>query len=394
LNQMTIGRLLSSGLALSLALIYSGLLGVEKRSVLSFVLVTSLLITLIVVSSFSTRYKKIALGSPITDSIHGAYLIWCSILSLLVGVIVLLVSLLYSSVIANLAPNLLLVIFIYSIVSTFSFSLQDFLPALGRFKTAILSDLSLVIFQLVSFVFIFSIDQLSIIVTVLLSLIFSYVIHIFSIASIILFHRKPLNILSDLRRLTRVKRLFFVSSTIHIVDRIDKVFIAFLLPLATLAQFTTMAAFFAPVKIITESATRQLYFSKTTSETEQKVRTHSAFNSLLLLVAFTLITPYILAKLVNFFIASLLGNEWLLPTYLVALYFINEVIRGLYLYLTNYRITENKYQYSRKAPISLLILSIVLVPISVLHFGLIGALIAMITSYGLVLTGLKFAHAF
>jgi len=301
---------------------------------------------------------------------------------------------LYSNVIANLAPNLLLVIFIYGVVSTFSFSLQDFLPTLGRFKTSIISDLSLVIFQLVSFVFIISIDQLSIIVAVLLSLIFSYVIHIFSIASIILFHQQPKNILSNLRRLTQVKRLFLVSSAIHIVDRIDKVFIAFLLPLATLAQFTTMAAFFAPIKIITEGATRQLYFFKTTNEIEQKERTHSTFVSLLLLVAFILITPFVLAKLVNFFISSLLGNEWLLPTYLVALYFIYEIVRGLYLYLTNYRITENKYQYSRKVPISLLILSVALVPISVLNFGLIGALIAMITSYGLVLTGLKFAHAF
>lgn len=395
MNSSTIGRLLSGGLGLFLALIYSDFLGIEKRSVLSFVLVTSLLATLVTASSFSARYKKIALKSQIKDSIHLAYLVWCLLLSSLVGIFVLSASMLYSRVISYLAPNLLIVVFIYSIVSTLSFCLQDFLPTLGKFKAAVIIDISLVIFQLISFLFIVSVDELSTIVAVLLSLIFSYMLHISSISSLILFNRQPISICSDLKKLTQVKQLFLASTAIHVVDRIDKVAIAFFLPLATLAQFTTMAAFFTPIKTVTEGATRQLYFSRKPDRIDARVKSRSSnFVFYPLLVCFILLIPFLVAVLVNFLIASLLGENWLLPTHLVALYFLYEVIRGIYLYLTNYRIIENKYGYSRKAPISLLAISLILVPISVLNFGLVGALVATITSYGLVLAGMKFANAF
>lgn len=164
---------------------------------------------------------------------------------------------------------------IYSIVSTLSFALQDFLPSIGRVKSAIITDISLVVLQVITLIFLLSINQLSIIVCVLVSLIFSYVVHIVSISSIILFHQTRKSINTSLMKLINIKKLFLVSSVIHIVDRIDKLAIAFLLPISNLAQFTTMAAFFTPIKVFTEGAARQLYFSRL-DDSPNSVKTYNS----------------------------------------------------------------------------------------------------------------------
>lgn len=393
-NPLTSGRLISSGLALGLAIIYSNLLGVDRRSILSFALVTSLLFTLVFVSPFSNRYKKEAHGNSVSDSNHGSYLIISSILSLFVGLCFSLVLVLYSRLISTLPINLFLTMIIYSVVSTLSFALQDFLPSIGRVRTAIISDVSLVILQVITFFFLLSINQLSVIVCVLVSLIFSYALHVFSISSIILFNQTRNSIINSVKKLINIQRLFLVSSVIHIVDRVDKLAIAFLLPLSSLAQFTTMAAFFAPIKVITEAASRQLYFSKL-DEKQKNMEMNTSFRKVKLsfVLISLLLTPLFAGYFVNFTINLLLGGEWLLPTSLVVLYFSYEVIRGIYLYSLNSRIRSDQFEHLHKAPILLLVLSVLLVPTLTLAMGITGAIIAMITSYSLVLMGFKLAHA-
>jgi hypothetical protein len=282
---------------------------------------------------------------------------------------------------------------IYSIVSTLSFALQDFLPIIGRIKAAIMSDILLVVLQVITFFFLLSLNQLSIIVCVLVSLIFSYSLHVFGIASIIMFHQTRNSTARSVRKLINIQKLFLVSSVIHIVDRVDKLVIAFLLPISSLAQFTTMAALFAPIKVITEAASRQLYFSKLDDkpndmEVNRFSRTITLSFALIGLLIFSLLVGY----LVNLIIGSLLGDEWLLPTSFVALYFLYEVIHGIYLYSVHFRITRGELKYSRNAPIFLLALSVLLVPALTLLMGLVGSVIAMITSFLLVLVVFKLTH--
>jgi hypothetical protein len=282
---------------------------------------------------------------------------------------------------------------IYSVVSTLSFALHDFFPTIARIKTAIISDISLVVLQVITFFFLLSLNQLSIIICVLVSLIFSYSLHVFGIASIIMFHQTRNSTARSVRKLINIQKLFLVSSVIHIVDRVDKLVIAFLLPISSLAQFTTMAALFAPIKVITEAASRQLYFSKLDDkpndmEVNRFSRTITLSFALIGLLIFSLLVGY----LVNLIIGSLLGDEWLLPTSFVALYFLYEVIHGIYLYSVHFRITRGELKYSRNAPIFLLALSVLLVPALTLLMGLVGSVIAMITSFLLVLVLFKLTH--
>jgi hypothetical protein len=300
----------------------------------------------------------------------------------------------YSRLVSALPINLFLTMVIYSIVSTLSFALQDFLPIIGRIKAAIMSDILLVVLQVITFFFLLSLNQLSIIVCVLVSLIFSYSLHIFGISSIIMFHQTRNSIASNVRKLINIQKLFLVSSVIHIVDRVDKLAIAFLLPISSLAQFTTMAALFAPIKVITEAASRQLYFSKLHDEpSNMEVNRFSRKMTLSFAFIGLLLFPFLVGYLVNFIIGSLLGDEWLLPTSFVALYFLYEVIRGIYLYSVHSRITRDELKYSRNAPIFLLVLSVLLVPSLTLVIGLVGSVVAMITSFLLVLVLFKLTHA-
>jgi hypothetical protein len=393
-NPLTLGRLLSGGLALGLALFYSNLLGVEKRSVLSFALVTSLLLTLLIISPFLTQYRKLVQGKSLSDSHHSSFLLLCSLLSLFVGIVFLLIALLYSRLISTLPANLIIVMVIYSVVSTLSFGIQDYLPIIGRVRVSIFSDVLLVTLQIFLFFFLTSINQLSIIVSVLLSLIFSYTLNVFSISSIILFHQKIQDLVQSLRDLMQGIRFFFASGAIHVADRIDKIAIAFLLPISNLAQFTTMTAFFIPIRIIFEGAIRQLYFQRQNIvRKKMKMRTGANLVTFSLLLVFFVVFLFLVATSVNFLIDLLLGDEWLLPLYVVGLYFVYELVRGFFIYVTHNRIRLDDYQYSNKAPVLLLFLSLVLTPFGIVYFGLAGGVMCMITSLVLTLVGFKLTHA-
>ncbi len=106
-------RGISSVLALFLALGYTKILGVEKRSVLAFIMVSALVLTIVFTAGLSLALRNKP-RSEIKDEEFIGYLVLLFISSVLVGLINCILLFIYSSLKAQIPASLFIVCFVYS----------------------------------------------------------------------------------------------------------------------------------------------------------------------------------------------------------------------------------------------------------------------------------------
>jgi len=139
-------RGLTSGLALVLALYYTKLLGVEKRSILVFIMVTALILTVIFTSGVSLTFRNRAAESINSKNLM-AYLVTITLGGLGVAILSTVLLSFFSQSKSEIPPSIYLIGFVYSFLACVNLGFQDGLVAKGNLRLATFLDFVTILIQ-------------------------------------------------------------------------------------------------------------------------------------------------------------------------------------------------------------------------------------------------------
>lgn len=360
-------------LAVGFSVVYSRALGVEKRSILSFILVISLVMSILIISPISLNYRKRNLNHDSSKELHIAYVLLSSFLSAFTTLIVIFIVWAYNKQVVPIPRNLYIAIGIYSLFSTLAFSLQDVLVATHKIRTSAVFDVLTVILQFLTYVLLYDFNKTSLVVTVLLALSIPYLITSFAIYTLV-FNLYPWPQTSVIKSIfSGMQKSALVTLSIAFLDRYDKLVIAFLLPLPFLGKYAVISGFVALVRFLPESIARSLFFP-------QRIKSHiSQQRSTHIMVFFgVLAAPFLTQELIKL----LLGERWLVSTVFIFSIYLQEVFRGYFQVLLNKVIIAGFDRVASVASLGTVTAGILLVPLSVMHLNVYGPPVVMALAYG------------
>lgn len=373
-------RGLASIVSLILAVWYSRDLGVVNRSYLAVIMVACSL-NIIAFTSGTTLTLRAHKSHQMKKSLRTSFST-CIILELFLSSIFFVSSLAIFSILKESLPiNLVLIAAMYFVCAFFHTVLVEYLLAKDNFHSAAKFELATVLLQVILFFLISRLSKLSIASSVLTSFAFSY----FIICCFIVYKSPSTGFIgfSNPREfwvLTRGKHLF--GTVIGVLDRLDRVLVAFLLPTINLGQYATMGSLLSYFRFLPEA------FSKIVVSGPVQTKFKSVSGKVTTsLIAAILIASVILVSRV--LIEEILGFEWLLsiPIYLSFAFY--EVMRGLFHINFNSRIAKSLMPNSWTL-IKLFFICLVLAFILGKALGLIGIPLAFGFGYAVAYTILRF----
>lgn len=259
ISRVFIVRLINVLLSLIFALWYSKLMGLEIRSLLSFILLSNTLLTYMLIGSFAScfrSYGKIENSGFLISNL----IIFSIFLSLLIALVQLNLIYLFSNQVGIEFPtNALRAVIFYSVLSALNVTFTEILSSLESLIQFIAIETLVIITQLICFLCFVLQGEFSFFVSVLISFSLSYLLSIFATLillldrNLILFPtREGFRILFSRDTLVAFPR-FLLNS---VIQRFDKLLIPFFYQSTLLAQVTTLASALGVFRFIPESETR------------------------------------------------------------------------------------------------------------------------------------------
>ena len=363
-------------LSFCFSILYSRLLGLENRSVLTFILTIVSLLVLGITSSLGLRLrhkislqrdKKLLINRYLSDLIH---------LTLILVIIFLVIIVPYSLLVITINFKILILAIILLITSNLVYGFSEILIGLDRINIVGLFGILEILFQFIAFYFVHIILGTSLIVAVLAGISLSYLISsviFLKISQVYLSSPTLLTNLVHRRKMTELLTWESLAVTLPTVlmDRLDKILIGFLLPLPDLSKYSIVLVFFSALRSIPETIARIRFSRHAISFSLRK--TKIPWGILVLIVFFFGIYP-----IYRILISSLLGPNWLVTftTFLVVGIF--EVTRGFFLLQINNDFASTKN--SNKLPNILFLVSISFT-LTILFSSFFG-LVAVPASFG------------
>jgi len=374
-------RGVTSGLALVLALYYTKLLGVEKRSILVFIMVSALILTVILTSGISLTLRNRP-ASSIKSSDLVSFLSIITASGILVGVLNTLLLTYYAGIRSDLTTAIYIICFIYSFFACVNLGFQDALVARGNLKLAAFFDLITILVQGLSLLFFVYLDQTSLFISVMISFVFSYLLISFATLSVFIqtesmSFSKVLNDSKALIKTSGNNQLFGIAN--GLVDRMDRFLIGLIMPLALLSKYALITSIISFTRFFPEAYNRILLLRQHSTEQRQK-RTFGITG--LILLSSGVVVFVLLAQL---FIEFIFGNKWVLPLEIAALFAFQEILRGYYQSNAIKLVSLGGSRFISHISFLLILTAVLLMVLLINQFGLIGAPISMILIY-LVLT--------
>ena len=371
----------SSILALLLALSYTKILGIDKRSILAFVMVSALILTVILTSGLSLALRNKPKNEIRNEEFVG-YLVLLSILSLIAGGINCILLLFYSNIKSDIPAPIFVVCFVYTVLACANLGIQDALLAAGNVTTAVIFDLLTILIQIASLLFFVKIAQTSLIVSVFISFIFSYSLISFASATILInafpTQRSLLNNGARSILMQSKKQILFGIAS-GLVDRIDRFLIGLILPIAFLAKYALLSSIISFARFLPDSAAK---ISLLAHHNGGKTRGTSYSRRQVL---FILVTAILFVAASQGFIYIAFGNAWVLPLYVGILLVCQEILRGNYQMKATELVALGGTQAMSRIAGLLILLSLSLITIFVFVWGVWGAPLAMLAVYCLII---------
>ena len=370
----------SSILALLLALSYTKILGIDKRSILAFIMVSALILTVILTSGLSLALRNKPKNEIRNEEFVG-YLVLLSILSLIAGGINCILLLFYSNIKSDIPTPIFVVCFVYTVLACANLGIQDALLAAGNVKTAVIFDLLTILIQIASLLFFVKIAQTSLIVSVFISFIFSYSLISFASATILInafpTQRSLLNTGARSMLMQSKKQILFGIAS-GLVDRVDRFLIGLILPIAFLAKYALLSSLISFARFLPDSAAK---ISLLAHHNGGKTRGTSYSRRQVL---FILVTAILFVAASQGFIYIAFGNAWVLPLYVGILLVCQEILRGNYQMKATELVALGGTQAMSRIAGLLILLSLSLITIFVFVWGVWGAPLAMLAVYCLI----------
>lgn len=374
-------RGVSTGLALVLALSYTKILGVEKRSVLAFIMISALILTFLLTSGISLTLRN-KHPDEIQDSELFGYLSLVIMAGFFVAVFNCLLLLLYSHVKTPIALPLYVICFAYSFFACVNMGYQDALFAKGNLKFATIFDFVTVVIQIFTMIFLIKLGQNSLIVSVFLAFIVSYGIITFATGTLFL---KTLTL--DLKLITNgMKNIIVQSRNQHLfgianglVDRVDRFLIGLILPIGFLAKYSLLSSIISFARFFPDSAVKLNLLMHHQSKSKDIRVSNPRIAALIVMAGITF------ALTAQIFIKILFGNAWLLPLTVGFIFVAQEILRGLYQIRAIGLIAMGGKAEMSQISLLLIVLSVGFITIGTYVFGVWGAPAAMALVYLILL---------
>jgi O-antigen/teichoic acid export membrane protein len=369
-------------LALGFALIYSIQLGVERRGLLTFIMSTNLVFSILLISGLSLHIRNI---SRIDFEIEklGNYLSLIFALSLITPFLNLATVRVWESIYQTSIPNnLVLVSMIYCLFSTLSFGFHDALLLIKSIKIAAFLDISTVILQILGYVVLVYTGETSYFVAVLIALSVSYLVMTFSIFILLVYTFNPplkISLATTFGLIKEGRATYIISITLGIIERIDKVFLGLQTSAGELGRYSTNQSVLALSKFLPDTISK---LSLARNRNYLKIK--SCSTRLIALLLFGVVTAlWLTYQLVE----RVLGAEWTLPILVFLSLALIELLRGLYAVITTNALGHNQEQKLNRVSYYQLFIAIIVQPVFISFFGVVGALICnlMLLSLGILL---------
>lgn len=379
-NGFLLTRGISSLLALVFSLYYSKTLGVEKRSLVTLMLVVIVIVIVILTSGVGLAFRKFTISNPKLISLS-AYLYTNLILAFLVSGFSIGILLTYSASHESIATTLLYLAAIYAFLGALDFNFHQGLIAYGMFKIASILDLLTIVIQISVFSLFSLSNQVSIAASLFTSLIISYITSVVSSTLILLVHTNA----SIAPSWKDICLLIKTSTPFHVVgvasgfaDRIDRIAIAWFLPLGFLGKFTVGTSLLTYLRFLPEALSRLIVSGQSSFQlSASKLISKSWFARFFMGVFASLV----FATFSQVLIWVVLGKQWLIPFVVVFGFSVQELVRGYFQIRISALIATGEENIVAKLSVLLIMLSAILSIIGVNLAGLIGVPIGIALTY-------------
>ena len=367
---------IASTSALLFAFIYSSSLGVINRSIVTYIFVLSTLIWIVVTSGSTLTLRKI---QPNLDSPEMKSFIGLTSLQSFVALVMFITGIeIYSRVIIKIPENLYYLTIIYFLAAGLALLLIEYLISQLKYVLASRMELVAVLLQFIVFELLKYSSLFSISVSLLLGFIISYLI-----ISILIIQMSELHKFGNLSfsspsyfwNLSKGSHTLGVS--IAVLDRLDKIFIAYFFPIGALAPYSILTSLISVLRFIPEYLSRLLISYK-------KIYFLKFRFSKTIAIATTILILTLISISSRGLIFALLGEDWVMPLAVCFAVSIQEAMRALFQFQLNRLALLDKIHLKTFVPIFSLIVLIPFLYILSLNLGLVGVPVAYIFLYGII----------
>ena len=379
-NGYFFSRGLASFLAFVFSLYYSKELGIEKRSLVTFILVVVVLVIIAFTSGIGLAFRKYTPSNPGMISLS-AYLYANVVLAFLVSLCTSVILLFYSSQYNNIPSTLFFLTLIYAFLGSLDFNYHQGLIAFGMFKIASILDTLTITIQIFVFFLLIISNQVSIAASLFTAMIISFVTSVVSTGLILLVHTNASikTSWSEIELLIRKSLpLYLIGIANGFADRIDRIAIALFLPLGFLGKYAVGTSVLSYLRFIPEAFSRLIVSGQSDF---QLIASRLISKSLLTRISIGVFVCFFFASSSQVLIWLILGEEWLIPFIVVFLFSVQELIRGYFQIRISSLVVAGKERLVSRISMSLIILSVAFSLIGVNFAGLIGVPIGIALTY-------------
>lgn len=307
-------RLIPVFLGLIFALAYSRLMGIEIRSIFSFILVTNTLISFLFMSGLCLHIKKSKTAEENKNLVQ-SYLLLTFVLSLFSSGTMFCVVILFEKLFKinqgnSLPTNAITAIMIYSVISNINMPITELLATLQNLRALVFTEIAVVLMQIFIFITLVTIGETTYFVSALMAYSMSYAFSIFGslvvLVSLGYFSLQPLSSFRTIFGMELLKNYGY-GFIYNLTERFERVLFGFFYSTPQLAQVSTYSSILAMFRIVPDTKIRLSHHNKFIVKNislpqEQPVGILSYALPLTLL-----------GVLSNLLIYVALGPSWLLP---------------------------------------------------------------------------------
>lgn len=360
--------------SLVLALWYSKLLGPENRSIVSYLMISAMIIW-IIFSSGATLTLRI-LSNNISLEILKSFKSFL-ILIFIIGIILFNTCIFfYLNYIKYFPLTLICLGMIYFIMCGLTIILLEVSIANNHYSKVGMIEIISISVQFLIFSLLVRFEIYSNATNLFIAIIISYLIstlYLIKLNKSFILKTKGFN--NPKYFFNKCKSNATIGVSFAILDRFDKILIAYIFPLGLLAIYSMTNTLTSQIRLIPD------YYSKILFSYPIRIFPKSRVN-LFLIVCITPVCVFFFTYLVSALVVTILGNEWVLPMTVIFLMVCQEILRGFFFLIAN-RNLKLKIHSTNKLLFFITLISIILCPLFAVNFGLIGVPLSMCTVYSL-----------
>ena len=359
------------------ALLYSNSLGVERRSIVAFIMTSAIVIGVIFTSGVSLTFRK-SMQAPENKITINSYIYLTTMLSIVASAVTFLSVYIFSRIKIEIPRTLLLITVLYAFFATMDYCLHQALIAFSLFKLASILDVLTICMQVSVYLMLFSLNQVSIAVSLFSAFILSYITSTITTVLLLIGILDP----SIKFKWKEIRTLLSASNNLHLLgiatgfaDRIDRIVIAWFLPLDILGKYAVGTSFISFLRFLPEAMSRWIVSGQALPMFGKLGK------SLVKRIAVILILVIGGSLLTQIFVKIFFGDKWSLPILVFIFFAGQEIARGYFQVRLSRIVTVGLEKTVRNTSLGLIFVAPVFSLIGAKSIGVLGVPLGMLVGY-------------